>query len=155
MAQFEDIKATGPQDYRDLQDQNSLEEEYPQSFDTSIKGFRNTGHIVSLYDPYANAEQEFQTQLFNPNRVTSPDYWGASRFDKPVVNEYEMQHLQDVRANNQGTLLKLGAGIGKAITTGATTFADGTLGLIYGLGSAAMSAITEDKPWQQDLANIR
>jgi len=32
--------------------------------------------------------------------------------------------------------------------------ADGTIGLVYGIGAAVKSAITEDKPWQEDIAKI-
>lgn len=66
------------------------------------------------------------------------DYWGNSMFDNPTANEEEFQlnNLNDTRAENQPWYAKLGAGIGKGIVLAGTTFLDGTVGLLAGIGTA-------------------
>lgn len=64
--------------------------------------------------------------------------FGESRYDDNVQSLYQLEHLKDVRAQNQSGLNKLAAGTAKAAVLAGTTFLDGTVGLVYGLTSAAI-----------------
>lgn len=87
---------------------------------------------------------------------------GSSTWDIPVYNEDQLSNAQDIRANNQWTIAKLGAGIGKGITTAATTFLDGTIGLVAGsleaLGSIGDENLTTyqkiSKIWDNEFSNM-
>lgn len=58
---------------------------------------------------------------------------GDSMFDpKGVVTEADIENLGDIRAENQPWYSKLGAGLGKMVTTAASTFLNNTAGLLIG-----------------------
>ena len=85
------------------------------------------GHIGYEYLDQAN---------FTP--VYRPDLdLGTSMFDDPVMLNATQGDIQDMRAENQPWYAKIGAGIGKAVVYAGTTFANGTAGLLYGLGKWA------------------
>lgn len=123
----------GPQNWRDLQQQNSLNNESEER--EIISRLKNMYPTVSPVDPYYTAEQDVVSPLAQQSR--GEDYWGNSMFDEPTATETEFQNLGDIRAENQPWYAKLGAGVGKMGTTAATTFLSGTLGLAYGLGKWA------------------
>lgn len=123
----------GPQNWRDLQEQNSLNNESEES--EIISRLKNIYPTVSPVDPYYTAEQDVVSPLAQQSR--GEDYWGNSMFDEPTATETEFQNLGDIRAENQPWYAKVGAGVGKMGTTAATTFLSGTLGLVYGLGKTA------------------
>lgn len=54
-------------------------------------------------------------------------------WDPPTVTSDQMQHLSDVRAENQPWYAQLTAGIGKGVVTALTTIGE-TAGLVYGIG---------------------
>lgn len=67
------------------------------------------------------------------------DYWGNSMWDNKTATpeEYESPYgLQDARANNQWLLAKWGSALGNAAVLAGTTYLDGTLGLLWGIGTA-------------------
>lgn len=137
MADFIDITKLGAQNYKDLQKQNSLE-------DLSVEeGMKQMFGPVSMFAPTSGIETPVQTSLGN---------WGESRFDESAATGDEINHLKDIRAENQPWIAKLGAGIGKGIILAGTTFLDGTIGLAYGIGTA----INERRwsgLWDNDVSN--
>lgn len=64
------------------------------------------------------------------------DIYGSSIFDESSVNEEEFNNLSDIRANNQPWYAQIGAGLAKGAILAGTTFLDGTLGLLFGAGTA-------------------
>lgn len=64
------------------------------------------------------------------------DYYGNSMFDNSHINEEEFRNLSDIRAENQPWYAQIGAGLAKGAILAGTTFLDGTLGLIFGAGTA-------------------
>ena len=66
----------------------------------------------------------------------TPEDFGASVYDNEVKSFQDLDNLGDVRAENQPWFLKIANGIGKAGVLMGTTFADGTAGLVVGLGTA-------------------
>lgn len=79
--------------------------------------------------------------------------FGSSRYDDNVQSMYQLEHLQDVRAENQSVFNKIMAGTAKAVVLAGTTFIDGTVGLVYGLGSASYGWATGDS-FRQGLSKV-
>lgn len=127
-----DITKSGPMTFRDLQKANqepytNLSPEF-QLFSMNVGA--NTAP-TSLYDARAHGEQLVTTSL---GKTNTP--WGKSRFDNPTATEAQFQELEDIRANNQPWYAQIGAGLAKGVVLANTTFLDGTLGLLFGAGTA-------------------
>lgn len=127
-----DITKSGPMTFRDLQEANqepytNLSPEF-QSFSMNVGA--NTAP-TSLYDARAHGEQMVATSL---EGTATP--WGESMFDEPTATEAQFQELGDTRANNQPWYAQIGAGLAKGAILAGTTFLDGTVGLIFGAGTA-------------------
>lgn len=127
-----DITKSGPMTFRDLQEANqepytNLSPEF-QSFSMNVGA--NTAP-TSLYDARAHGEQMVATSL---DGTATP--WGESMFDEPTATEAQFQELGDIRANNQPWYAQIGAGLAKGAILAGTTFLDGTVGLIFGAGTA-------------------
>lgn len=127
-----DITKSGPMTFRDLQEANqepytNLSPEF-QSFSMNVGA--NTAP-TSLYDARAHGEQMVQSSL---EGTATP--WGESMFDEPTATEAQFQELGDIRANNQPWYAQIGAGLAKGAILAGTTFLDGTVGLIFGAGTA-------------------
>lgn len=55
-------------------------------------------------------------------------------FDSDSANEEDYNRLSDVRAENEPVIAKAAAGITKGVILAGTTFIDGTVGLLAGIG---------------------
>lgn len=124
-----DITKLGPQRYNALQQANNAQ--FAPDVSSDVRDFITTKHqeIASrtLYDPYAQAEQDVASPLAGTNNS-----WGESFWDKPNATESEFQQLGDVRANNQPWYSKVANGLAKGVVLAGTTFLDGTIGLVIG-----------------------
>lgn len=127
-----DITKSGPMTFRDLQKAN--QEPYtnlsPEFRSFSMNVGANTAP-TSLYDARAHGEQIVQSSL---EGTATP--WGESMFDEPTATEAQFQELGDIRAENQPWYAQIGAGLAKGAILAGTTFLDGTLGLLFGAGTA-------------------
>lgn len=72
------------------------------------------------------------------------DYWGNSVHDENRTTIGELPHVGDTRAENQPWLEQLGSGLVKGIVTAGTTFIDGTVGLLAGLGTGIANMFDDD-----------
>ena len=127
-----DITKSGPMTFRDLQEANqepytTLSPEF-QSFSMNVGA--NTAP-TSLYDARAHGEQMVATPL---EGTATP--WGESMFDEPTATEAQFQELGNIRAENQPWYAQIGAGLAKGAILAGTTFLDGTVGLVAGVGTA-------------------
>ena len=127
-----DITKSGPMTFRDLQKANQ------QSFTNLSPEFQlfseSVGAVTappSLYDARAHGEQMVTSSL---GRSKTP--WGASKFDEATATEEQFQNLGDIRAENQPLYAKIGAGLAKGAMLASTTFVNGTIGLLFGAGTA-------------------
>ena len=127
-----DITKSGPMTFRDLQkaNQESYTNLSPEFKSFSMNVGANTAP-TSLYDARAHGEQMVQSSL---ERTATP--WGESMFDEPTATEAQFQELGDIRAENQPWYAQIGAGLAKGAILAGTTFLDGTVGLIFGAGTA-------------------
>lgn len=126
-----DVTKTGPQSYRDLQKAN--EAAYQSAASESM--FSNMkaphGYVQPSDVIYEGGEY---SPLYKQSK--GEDAYGSSIWDKPSVNEEEYQNLADIRAENQPWYAQIGAGLAKGAILAGTTFLDGTLGLLFGAGTA-------------------
>lgn len=114
-----DITKTGPQGFRQLQEAN----------DDPFAGIRP--QPTSLFDISANRGQLAKSPLANTNTP-----WGESMWDDETATQEEFNNLGDIRAENQPWFAQIGAGLAKGVVLAGTTFLNGTLGLVYGAGTA-------------------
>lgn len=142
-----DITKSGPMTFRDLQKANqepytNLSPEF-RSFSMNVGA---STAPTSLYDARAHGEQIVQSSL---EGTATP--WGESMFDEPTATEAQFQELGDIRAENQPWYAQIGAGLAKGAILAGTTFLDGTVGLLFGAGTA----INEDRwsgLWDNDFS---
>lgn len=134
-----DITKTGPQGYKELQNINNNTDD---PVDLFIRESQNRIlSAASQSDPYKEATQDVSTPLNN-----NGDYWGKSRYDSDnIINDAEFQSLGDVRAHNQPWYDKIANGAIKMLSTAGTTFLDGTVGALYGIGTG-VSNLFDDNP---------
>ena len=129
-----DITKSGPMTFRQLQDANN------DPF-TAVRP-----QTISQYDINRQAPQMVSSSLAG---TATP--WGDSMFDEPTATEAQFQELEDIRAENQPWYAQIGAGLAKGAILAGTTFLDGTVGLIFGAGTA----IGEDRwsgIWDNDFS---
>lgn len=119
-----DLTKTGPLSYRELQAlNNSLSEEsvvnqqIPDRPGSNVFAPENASQINYTGNPY--------------------DEYGQSTYDSLLASMFEYQNYSDLRGQKQPWYLKLLNGTLKGVITAGTTFVNGTLGLIYGLGTLA------------------
>lgn len=126
-----DVTKVGPQSYRDLQKAN--EAAYQSAASESIfANIRNPRSYVQPSDLIYEGGEHSSIYTQSGGR----DYYGNSMFDNSHINEEEFRNLSDIRAENQPWYAQIGAGLAKGAILAGTTFLDGTLGLIFGAGTA-------------------
>lgn len=138
-----DITKAGPQNYRQLQNANNELYSTPV-IDEFRKNYIPIGRNM---DPYVNATQEIRL----PD--TGNTSWGESVYDKPNTTIDALQHIGDLRAEEQSAAAKLSAGVAKGGILAATTFLNGTVGLLAGLGEWAMTGKVS-KVWDNDFSRL-
>lgn len=129
-SKIDDITKTGGQTYRDLQKQNAADYEIAQT--SSLADLTPDAPILRPRDfIYEGPEQ---SPLMR--QTGGEDYWGNSMFDDQNISEEGLQDITSIRADNQPWYAKIAAGISKGAILAGTTFLDGTVGLLTGLGTA-------------------
>lgn len=129
-AKIDDITKTGGQTYRDLQKQNAADYKIAQT--SSLAGLTPDAPILRPRDfIYEGLEQ---SPLMK--QTGGEDYWGNSMFDDQNISEEDLQNISSIRGYNQPWYAKVAAGISKGLLLAGTTFLDGTIGLLTGIGTA-------------------
>ena len=135
------IQETGPLTYRQLQKMNADPNSIASSEDVQKAGGVNWGREAARRNKLIDAQVDdvpVQSPVFTNSGGT--DYYGRSMFDPDVVIGQTIADqgdttITDTRAENQPWYAKLGAGIGKGIVLAGTTFLDGYIGLLSGIGT--------------------
>lgn len=124
-----DITKTGPVGYKTLQAQNNAQ------FDEVDRFINESQNRIlsraSQSNPYRDTQQMVESPLA---RTDTP--WGESIWDNKSANQASFENLGDIRAENQPWYAQIGAGLAKGVILAGTTFLDGTVGLIFGTGTA-------------------
>lgn len=144
-----DVAKQGPLSWRDLQEANN----------ERFNGDEESQWIINKYRPMSPVQVN-RDELLYEGPVQSPilrnsngkDYWGKSMWDTPNATAEDFyNNLSDIRGQNQPWYAQLGAGLLKGVTTFGTTWLDGTVGLLYGIGAAIGTAF-DDKATGWDAA---
>lgn len=148
-----DATKMGPLSWRQLQLAN--QEAYANldiddDLRSALQQVTNNMSIPNSGSPEINWEGRVQSPIMRNSN--GRDYWGKSMWDEQVAdaNDFE-NNLSDLRGQNQPWYAQLGAGLLKGVTTAATTWLDGTVGLLYGIGAAIGTAF-DDKATGWDAA---
>ena len=133
---MEDIRKTGPVGLKGINIQN---EDIVEPIDL---GSTFNWSIPSLPDSY-NIGKDIPI-------YSSTGDLGTSRFDKlGGLTAESVEDVENMRAENQSWGSKLFNGVAKGAVLAGTTFLDGTVGLIYGLGDALLNISNkEESGWE-------
>lgn len=135
-AGYIDLTKTGPVSYRELQ---MLNGSLPQESEANSLLPDDIGVTSTL------------SRAGKVNYTETPSDWGNSMFDSGVANQYEFENYGDYRGERQPWYAKIGAGLAKGVVLAGTTFLNGTVGLVAGVGTA----VTEDRwsgLWDNDFS---
>lgn len=125
-----DIKKVGPQSYRDLQKANAA----------AYQKAAASSPFANLRSSYSGPSSPLDVIYNGPEHSSlqgTGTNWGESVYDEEFANAEDWEQLGDIRANNQPWYAQIGAGLAKGAILAGTTFLDGTLGLVAGIGTAA------------------
>lgn len=75
------------------------------------------------------------------NNIDPLNTQGESMFDEPVMWNASDSSIQNTRAENEPWYAKVSAGVAKGVILAGTTFLDGTIGLVAGLGQMIENAL--------------
>lgn len=148
-----DATKMGPLSWRQLQlaNQNYYANLEPGDDLRTIMEANTVKAIPNSGSPELNWEGRVQSPIMRNSN--GRDYWGKSMWDEQVADANDFyNNLSDIRGQNQPWYAQLGAGVLKGVTTAATTFLDGTIGLLYGAGSA-MANLDASKVFNNDVSN--
>ena len=70
--------------------------------------------------------------------------YGESKYDKDIINMEQARNIDEFRAQTQPWYDQLANGALKMLTTAGTTFLDGTLGTLMGLGTGLFNLMTDN-----------
>lgn len=129
-----DITKTGPQNYRAIQRQNNALYgiDAPTDKNFLLQSAQADSYLNnSLYNAVEAAPTEIESPLSNTNTPL-----GESTWDKDYYNIEEFNSAGDIRANNQPAIIQAINGTAKGAVLAGTTFLNGTIGLLYGLGNS-------------------
>ena len=127
---MEDITKTGPVGLQGLKGISQQQQDDLSEYSKAIRSMSGR-RIAQAFTP--NAEVPVGAQLAAAG-------YGESIYDDAIQNVSQLEDIQDIRAQEQPWYAQLGAGIGKGVALAATTFLDGTVGLITGIAEGGIDA---------------
>lgn len=160
---YKDITKTGPKALRGIRNPDLYTtKDNPISLglsDIEKQGLRDEANRA-IYRNYNTAHGHIGYEgLSNPSLYApvpvSPESglseYGESRYDEGILYNPTPEDIQNQRAYNQPWYAKVAAGIGKGAVIAATTFADGVIGTLAGIGN--ILANTEDIDSLEDVGD--
>lgn len=117
----------------DIRVSNSNKQQSTEQFNFSPIGSADASGYFS-YNDMVSKETGFQDKYYTD--FNTPTH----RWDDEVSNSYEIENMQDFVADKQSGIEVVANGLAKAGVTATTTFINGVVGTLYGLGSLAVDA---------------
>ena len=133
MNNFDDITKTGPVGLKGINSKN-----YPIEASDNIKQLMQDFQHLKIATPEDFALQSLNT-LWEPTPITVGQGYGTSQYDKGIMTIDEAQNIEAMRGEQQSAAAQWLHGITKGGVLAGTTFLQGTLGTIYGLGDMALN----------------
>ena len=132
---MEDVKKTGPVGLKGINTKTDTPEEVikiegtPAYYTGVIPSSYGIGEAISLQ--------------------SSTGDLGSSRYDEDILTMEQFEDVENMRARNQSGIGQLINGVSKGGVLAGTTFLNGTLGTLYGIGSAiANIGNKEESGWE-------
>ena len=150
------ITQSGPQTYKQLQLQNDPNfHPASQELEDFLVNSRGSANRAFMQEANRVNDAKVQSSIYKNSGGT--DNFGSSWFDDDVavgqgLTDQGNYQLSDTRAENEPWYAKLGAGIGKGISLAGTTFLDGTIGLLAGIGTAVSEGRLSGL-WDNEVSN--
>ena len=119
----EDITKVGPTGLKGLKGIGQQQQAELSDYSKAIRSMSGRG-LAQIFVPDAEVPVGIQLAVAG---------YGKSIYDDAIQNISQLEDIQDIRAQEQPWYAQLGAGIGKGVALAATTFLDGTVGLVTGV----------------------
>lgn len=132
-----DIRETGVQGLR-FDANRGLGSQVEGSDPFASMRYRSGKNIAGLSDIYSSSPKEYVGE-----QLASMGY-GNSQYDKGITDMWEAQNINEYRAQAQPWYDQIANGALKMVSTAATTFIDGTLGALWGLGTGITNWFDDD-----------
>ena len=135
---MEDIREEGVEGLKGLNTRKGVEREISNRGQKESTTLQETEGFKKL-SPKAFRQsylQEESTRMEDPVQNVGAPGVGNSWYDRYLSSLSQLEDLEDLRANEQGFLNQLGAGITKAAVLAGTTFLEGTVGLAWSIGAS-------------------
>ena len=139
----EDITKVGPVGLKGLKGIGQQQQAELSDYSRAIRSMSGRG-LAQTFVP--DAEVPVGMQLAAAG-------YGESTYDDAIQNVSQLEDIQDIRAQEQPWYAQLGAGIGKGVALAATTFLDGTVGLVTGIVEGVGAKISGDS-WGDSVAKL-
>ena len=145
MASYIDNTKTGASSYRALQAANyglpepektEEEKQREQEETEALRRKLESEHPTLSYAEYVKQNQGAIVE--RPQVQGSATVWGDSKYDKEYIMGDEIDHLADIRAENQPWYSKVGNALAKTAITAGTTWIDGVIGTPIGIVQACI-----------------
>lgn len=143
---MEDVTKNGVSPIRGIRNEDLSELDKKYQKNRNYQQVRESGLPEELQMDIFNRRQDLNNQTYeiehgrsnNPQMIDwniheSDLRMGKSSYDPGMAVEWDANDIQNNRAYSQSAALKIANGIGKGAVTAATTFLDGTVGIVYGL----------------------
>ena len=149
MARTKSITETGPKALRGVRNPDLYPSQSLGLSDIELQSLQDS-LARSTYANYNAAHGHLGYQglsdqsLYSPQITPELDY-GSSTYDEGLLLDPVQQYIDNQRAENQSVLTKAAAGIAKGAILAGTTFVDGTVGLLYGLGQGIANTVDGDE----------
>lgn len=148
-AKQKDITQTGPKGLRGIRNEdlygNSISNILSdQTFEALRSSYgRNTASNYRAARGELGYSEATDSSLFTPQVRHDLDY-GSSIYDEGLMVEPTQEDINNKRADAQSGLLQVTNGVIKGAITAGTTFVDGTVGLLFGLGQGIYNMMDND-----------
>lgn len=108
---------------------------------------------IENYSP-PSAEDLLRVSLYDPTErtINTGQDFGSSKYDSEDISSDDIEDLENYRAHRQSAIAKLGLGLAKGAVLAGTTFIDGTVGTLWGIGTAIHRGDISGL-WDNDVSN--
>ena len=131
-----------------LQGLKGMNQESSPDEPVKIKAPKRPGEFQFELNPYARPDygKIYDTIDFNAlAEGTGQKAYGERKVDPGFITDYQLENLEDTRAQRQSDFAKIFNGTVKGVTTAGTTFLNGTAGLLVGLGTGVYNMFDSDE----------
>lgn len=123
-------------------EENNSDQQIKDPTKEGVQGLKGVNRIDRKEDPYLFYADNYKQMIHTINTSTpQKESIGRvgindSKWDKYITSASQLDNLNDTRGRLQSSVDQVANGIAKGAVLAATTFLEGNVGLLYGIGSA-------------------